>query len=124
MTAKKPSLTSARYERRRQPMRNALSPIKMMIVAVLFSVGLSGAAQADVVYLKCGFASIALDVKNKKIIKSTHYNEVARFDELEVDLRQAGTKKAMRINRINLEYAYTTSLELIGKGVCQLGRKF
>ena len=54
-------------------MRNAISPIKMMIVALLFSVGLSGAAQAKTFYLQCGSIEVAIE-KNRNGDFSLEYN--------------------------------------------------
>ncbi len=104
-------------------MRSAISPIKMMIVAVLFSVGLSGAAQAKTTYLKCGSVSIAIDVKNKKLIRSNYMDKIDSIDELFIILGGESGKFGIRIDRISLQYSYHNSGGS-RSGTCQMGRKF
>ena len=105
-------------------MRNALSPIKMVIVAVLFSVGLSGAAQAKTTYLKCGLVSIAINVKDKKLIQSNYMDIIHFINELEVVLHSSkSVKNYIIIDRISLQYSSGIG-DLSRSGTCQMGRQF
>ena len=111
-------------------MRNATSPIKMMIIAVLFSVGLSGAAQATVIYLKCGATSTAVDLYKEKIVESSHFHKVT-FSETKIvfegtdpdgEVTQVkGSDFTYTVNRIDLSFYNKYDIK---EGHCIMGRHF
>ena len=104
-------------------MRNTISPIKMMIVAVLFAVGLSGAAQAKTTYLQCGGISIAINLNKKELIKSNLAKKINTITEFVVELETDSGSSSIIINRISLEYyAFISGKDK--SGTCHFGRKF
>ena len=96
--------------------------MKRILIAIIFVVGLSGAAQAKTTYLKCGLVSIAINVKDKKLIQSNIMDKIDTIDELFIELQGKSGQYLIQINRISLQYLYYYSGGS-RKGTCQMGRK-
>ncbi len=97
--------------------------MKRILIAIIFVVGLSGAAQAKTTYLKCGLVSIAINVKDKKLIQSNIMDKIDSIDELFIELGSKSGQEIIRINRISLQYSSHNSGGS-SRGTCQMGRKF
>ena len=102
----------------------------MMIVAVLFAVGLSGAAQAKTLYLQCGSTELVIQ-KNKNGDYSLKYNNQGYNNIITNDLSIKIYRDSLidddyiSISRINLSYREVyKKYNYIDDGYCQEGRKF
>ena len=94
--------------------------MKRILIAIMFVVGLSGTAQATVIYLKCGSKSTAIDLKKKKIVESTIFDKV-RFSETKIILEKENSDFSYEVNRIDLSYFNQYDIK---EGYCLMGRKF
>ena len=99
--------------------------MKRILIAIMFVVGFSAAAQAKIVYLQCGPVSLALDTRNKKIIAvgDDRYNKIKHFGELYISLGHHKNRDYMSINRLNLKY-FADLRVVPDTGTCLMGRKF
>ena len=53
--------------------------MKRILIAIMFVVGLSGAAQAKITHLQCGGVYIAIDMEKKEIIQPSLYKVGAHY---------------------------------------------
>lgn len=95
--------------------------MKRILIAVLFVVGLSGAAQAKITHLQCGGVYIAIDMEKKKIIQPSLYKKIGSITEKEIILNNTN-KVFITINRISLKYFALNVF--VDEGTCAIGRKF
>ena len=97
--------------------------MKRILIAIIFVVGLSGAAQAKTTYLQCGGMSIAINVNKEELIKSNLMKKIRTITEFVVELETDSGSASIIINRISLEYyAFISGKDK--SGTCHFGRKF
>ena len=95
--------------------------MKRILIAIMFVVGLSGAAQAKITHLQCGGVYIAIDMEKKKIIQPSLYKTFSFLSDNEIRLHNTNNV-FITINRISLEYFALNVF--VDEGTCAVGRKF
>lgn len=97
--------------------------MKRILMTMMFVVGLSGAAQAQITYLQCGSLYVAVDMEKKEIVETSFFNTIRHITKRHI---QFGKKNKdnwyLQINRITL--SYFTYTDRTTEGTCVVGRKF